>query len=158
MIYPIQYGGEQVGKGADGKVIKIPVHPKHALKMSGPMLQVAITQPTKIIEILAKQNRQPKMIAINALIDTGASSCIITDKLAKELELIQTGFQKITSVQDQQDRPKYFARLQFPWGKAVEVAVASCPLTGVDCLIGRDVLMHWHLTYNGVTGQITICD
>jgi len=39
-----------------------------------------------------------------------------------------------------------------------EVPVASCPLKDIDCLIGRDIQMHWNLTYNGKDGFIIICD
>ena len=63
-----------------------------------------------------------------------------------------------TSVTDQQKRPKFFTRILFPWGKGIDLSAASCPLKGVDCLIGRDVMVHWNLIYNGATGQITICD
>ena len=159
MIFPIQYGGDRVAKGVDGKEIKTPIHPKHALQLGGPIISVSITQPSKIAQIMLTQKKTVPSINIQALIDTGASGCIITDEIAGKLGLIQTGFQNITSVQDQQKRPRYFARIIFPWGKAIDVPVASCPMKGnTQCLIGRDVMVHWNLIYNGLTGQITICD
>lgn len=158
MIYPITYGGDAVGKDKDGNDVVKPIHPRIVLQLRGPVIQVTITQPTKVSELYAKQGKSVAAATVQALIDTGASGCIITDSLAAKLNLIQTGFQKITSVQDNQDRPKYFAKIMFPWNRSVDVSVASCPLKGIDCLIGRDILKHWNLIYSGVTGQITICD
>ena len=39
-----------------------------------------------------------------------------------------------------------------------EIPIVSCPLKNFDCLIGRDILLHWHFTYNGPDGSVVICD
>ena len=92
------------------------------------------------------------------MIDTGASGSVITPRVAEQLELIHTGYQKVSSVQDEQNRPVYYAMIRFPWGKGKEIPMVSCPLKNFDCLIGRDILQHWYLTYHGTDGSITICD
>jgi len=142
----------------DGKKVNIPIPPRLALLKSGALVRVTITHPKSIIEELAKENKTPKETVVNALIDTGAASCIISPKIAEELELIQTGFRKVTSVQDEQQRPVYYCSFVLPWGSMKEISAASCPLKDMDCIIGRDIMMHWHFTYNGKDGIITICD
>ena len=83
---------------------------------------------------------------------------MITPKIADQLGLLHTGYQKIFSVQDEKMQPVYFGFIKFPWGMGKITPIVSCPLRGVDCLIGRDILQHWHFTYNGPDGSITICD
>lgn len=92
--------------------------------------------------------------------DTGASVTVITPEVADKLTLVHTGYQNIQSVQDSQKQPIYFGRIIFQWGGAIDIPIVSCPLAGhhFACLIGRDILNFWHLTYNGVEGSITICD
>ncbi len=95
---------------------------------------------------------------MNALIDTGASSTVITPRVADQLRLVHTGFQKVSSVQDEQQQPVYYGFIIFPWGSGKETPIVSCPLKKFDCLIGRDILLHWHFTYNGPDGSFVICD
>lgn len=97
-VNSIQYGGERVEKSKEGKEVKIPIHPKHALQIRGPVIQVSITQPEKIAKKLIAEGKTVETIVVSALIDTGAASCIITDQIADKLGLIQSGFQNITSV------------------------------------------------------------
>lgn len=157
MIARIQYGGAKK-EIKDGKEIRIPIHPQSALQGKGPIIQITITQPRSIAEKLKELGEEVPSVQVKGLIDTGAFGCIITPEVAEKLKLVQTGFQKVTSVQDEQDRPSYYAYFQFPWGIGKEVAVAACPLTGYDCLIGRDILRHWYLTYDGHSGMVVICD
>lgn len=110
---------------------------------------------------MQKQGIQIPMITVQALIDTGASSTVISPKVINKIPLKKTGTQKISSVQDEQERPVYFGRLIFPWNKGFEAPLVECPLKGdyFDCLIGRDVLQYWHLSYNGPDGfYVVICD
>ena len=93
------------------------------------------------------------------MIDTGASSCIITPAIASQLNLIQTGFKDIISVQNKQKQPEYFGTISFAWGASMETPLVACQLpSGLDCLIGREVLGNWYLTYDGKNGTIVICD
>ena len=113
-----------------------------------------------IREELQKKGNNIPVKQVKALIDTGASSSIITPQVAAELQLIHTGYQNVSSVQDEQERPVYYGTIQFPWGAGKEIPLIACPLKahGFECLIGRDILIHWNLIYNGFDGFITICD
>jgi len=142
----------------DGKKLIVPVPSPVVLNQMGAFIEVTITHPRIIQENFKKQGKSVPTVNVNALIDTGASSTVITPRVADQLGLIHTGFQKVTSVQDEQQRPVYYGFIIFPWGGAKEIPIISCPLKNFDCLIGRDILMHWYLTYNGPDGSIVICD
>ncbi len=107
---------------------------------------------------MKEENKKILSIQANALIDTGAALSVLTPKIAAKLQLTHTGYQEIFSVQDEQMQPVYYSFIIFPWGSGMEIPMACCPLREFDCLIGRDILKHWHLTYNGADGSITICD
>jgi len=157
MINTFRYGGiKQTVK--DGVTIKSPISPRIILAHSGPFIDVQITHPRVVQEQFKSQVKQIPIVAVRALIDTGACSSVISPRVADDLGLIHTGYQKVTSVQDEQERPVYFGFIIFPWGSGKEIPIVSCPIKNVDCLIGRDILMHWHLSYNGQDGSIVVCD
>lgn len=130
-----------------------------SLQNGGPIIPVVITHPKSVAEQLIKEGKQVLTVQVNALIDTGAFGSVITPKIVQQLNLVQTGFLKVTSVNNEENQPAYFARLQFNWGKGKDVQVVCCPFKGpFDVLIGRDILVHWNFTYNGKDGYIIICD
>jgi predicted aspartyl protease len=157
MINTYRYGGQgEVEK--DGRKLTVSIPPQYVLNQMGAVIQVTITQPRIIRENLKQQGKIAPTISVNALIDTGASGTVITPRVADQLGLVHTGFQKVSSVQDEQQRPVYYGFIVFPWGSGKEIPIVSCPLKNFDCLIGRDILTHWHFTYNGPDGSIVICD
>jgi predicted aspartyl protease len=157
LINTYRYSGQRTVEKA-GQKLAIPVNPQLVLNGMGPFLQVTITHPRIIQEEFNRLGRKIPSISVNALIDTGASGTVVSPKVSDELSLIHTGFQTVTSVQDEQQRPVYYAFISFPWGSGKEIPIVACPLRRFDCLIGRDILMHWHLSYNGPDGSIVICD
>lgn len=157
MITTFRYGGKgEVEKNGKKSIIQIP-H-RVVLNLKGAFLEVTITHPPFIQEKFKQQGKSVPEIKVGALIDTGASGAVITPRVAKKLKLIQTGFRKVSSVQDEQLQPEYYDFIIFQWGSAKEVPLVSCPLKEFDCLIGRDVLQHWYFAYNGLDGSIVICD
>jgi predicted aspartyl protease len=157
MINNYRYGGH---KTVDkyGKVQSLELPPRDILEIKGPFLQVTITHPRIIQDDLRKKGHRVPSLQVNALIDSGAVTSVISSKIADELDLMHTGYQNVLSVQDEQEQPVYYGFIIFPWGNGKEIPIVCCPLKDVDCLIGRDILKHWHFTYNGVDGSITICD
>lgn len=157
MINTLRYGGQrEVEK--DGKKATVQVPSRAVLLQMGALIQVAITHPAAITERMKQEGKKVPLVTVNALIDTGASGSVITPKVAESLSLIHTGYQSVSSVQDEQQRPVYYGLILFPWGAGKEIPLVSCPLKRFDCLIGRDILMHWHVSYNGPDGSIVICD
>ncbi len=157
MINTYRYGGQgEVEK--EGKKIKVPLSSQIVLNQFGAFIDVTITHPRIIQEKFQQEGKTVPTINIKALIDTGASSSVITPPVSDKLGLVHTGFRKVTSVQDEQQRPVFYGFIIFPWGAGKEIPIVSCPLKGFDCLIGRDIMLHWHFTYNGPDGSIVICD
>ena len=157
MISTYRYGGQgKVGKDGKESIVKIP--PPVILNQMGAFLKVTITHPRIVQENFKQQGKSAPTVSVNALIDTGASGTVITPRVADQLGLVHTGFQKVSSVQDEQQRPVYYGFIIFPWGSGKEIPIVSCPLKKFDCLIGRDILLHWHFTYNGPDGSVVICD
>lgn len=157
MINTIRYGVKTEAE-KEGKKIIVPVPAPFVLNQMGAFIPVTITHPQSIQEKLKQQGKSIPSVTVNALIDTGASGTVITPRVADKLGLIHTGYQKVSSVQDEQERPVYYGFIIFPWGMGKAIPIVSCPLKNMDCLIGRDILLHWHFTYNGPDGSIVICD
>jgi len=135
--------------------------PKFALQAQGPWIEVVVTHPKPVVEAIQETGATVSTERAIALIDTGASMSVVSDALALKLGLLSTdNTVRIQSVQDQQERPEYFAAIRLPWGATENVVVAACLLEieGIDCLIGRDIMMNWIMTYNGREGSITISD
>jgi predicted aspartyl protease len=151
------------GKGKtkkEGKEIEVNIPATEILRRMGSFIQVTVTHPRSVAEKMQHEGKDVPTHSTNALIDTGASHSVISPEIVTKLHLVQTGFQKVTSVQDEQNRPVYFGYIQFPWGMGKETALVACPLQlkYAHVLIGRDILRHWHFIYNGIDGSITICD
>lgn len=157
MIYRITYGGELVQEKA-GQKKTAPIHPSSALGQAGPYLEVMVIPPKIIVEKLEKEGKKIPSAKVKALVDTGASISVVIPRIAHDIGLIHTGYQKISSVQDEQLQPVYFGAIAFSWGRFKETPLVACPLRNFDCLIGRDILSHWYLTYDGPNGTIVICD
>ena len=157
MITTYRYTGQRkVVK--NGKEIVDNVPANIVLNQAGPFVDVTITHPRAVQEKLKQSGEEVPSAKFRALIDTGASSSVISPKAAGQLKLVHTGYQKVSSVNDEQDRPVYYGFILFPWGKGKEIPIVCCDLKNFDCLIGRDILQHWHLSYNGPDGSVVICD
>lgn len=98
-------------------------------------------------------------VSIRALIDTGASACVIQEGLAAGLGLTQIGTVSIntpssTGIQCAQ----YVARLLMSNSVTVETVVIEAPLQGqnIQCLIGRDLLKHGVLVYIGYANLFSL--
>lgn len=157
MITTYRYSAQaQVKDGETKRDVSVP--PPIVLSQFGAFIQVTITHPRNVQEELKQKGKEAPSVSIKALIDTGASGSVITPKVADDLGLVHTGYQTVSSVQDEQQRPVYFGFIIFPWGMGKEIPIVSCPLRNLDCLIGRDILMHWLFTYNGPDGSIIIGD
>jgi len=130
MINTIRYGGQLKKKGKDGieQIIQIP--PPAILANMGAFLEVSITHPKSVHQQFTQNGKTVPAKRVKALIDTGASSSVIKPKIAEELKLIHTGYQNVSSVQDEQKRPVYFGAIQFHWGARKEIPLVACPLKG----------------------------
>lgn len=157
MITTIPFQGTHTVE-VDGEKVIVPLSQQLMLQSGGAVLPVGVTHPQEVAQKLVSDGNHVPSIQCSGMIDTGASHSAITPQVAHALNLVQVGFEKVTSVQDEQYQPAYLVQFHFHWGNSKEVKVVSCPMSGYDCLIGRDILMDWNITYDGKDGFIIICD
>jgi predicted aspartyl protease len=105
----------------------------------------------------------PNPVACQALIDTGASILAIDQTIAQSLNLTRRGINTTHTANGPRQCNLYAVALSFPATnlksynviQASEVDLSAQPF---KCLIGRDVLSHWHVHYNGQSGAVSIAD
>ncbi len=134
------------------------------LQKQGPILHVLISHTTEeLTEARSLGFEFPQARPFNGLIDTGAAVTIINPQLAETYKLKYTGPESITAAGHTGKYPGYAASISFPDRKLKAfdvVRIIACPLASAEmsCLIGRDILRFWELTYNGQSGEVTIRD
>jgi predicted aspartyl protease len=144
-------------------VVDLSWPPGH-LQSDGPWILISIGNPQfELDEARALGLEFPEPRPFKALIDTGASVTIINPEVAQTWKLRQTGFAQIAAAGSSGRYPEHAAAIRFP-GTDLKgfdpIRVIACPIVRqpVSCLIGRDILRSWLLTYNGQTGQVTVQD
>ncbi|SRR5216684_5500497 len=132
------------------------------LRKSGPKITVTIGHPQAALALAEQSHLElKKPFTVTALIDTGASRTVISPQLAVTCGLRQTGQARISSAGHITDRPEYAAAIRFP-GQELQgfdpMSLVACPLPAQDvaCLLGRDVLERWNLTYDGRSGLVEV--
>lgn len=113
------------------------------LTETGPVIELAITPSNKL-----------------AMIDTGAEVTVIGNGIASSLDLIPIG-RTFLNTPSSTDVPclQFDIPLIFPNQVLLQSIIAiEAPLTDqhIQCLIGRDVLQHRVLIYNGYDNSFTL--
>jgi predicted aspartyl protease len=126
----------------------------------GPVVQVEIAVGQHLEVVLKAQNQPiPPLVRATALIDTGASSSVISEDMAQRLNLQPIGTTSISTPSCHGVRCfEYAVRLMLPNSVVVAASVIGAPLAGqsIQCLIGRDILQHGVLVYIGYTNSFTL--
>lgn len=148
------------GKTPEGRVVEVP--PSVVLLRQGPCVQVSIGLAQSIANQLLQQGKTlPRPISGVALIDTGATSTCIDDAAAQQLQLPVVNVVNVASASHASTPQNVYP---------IQVEVVGLPISieapnaigaalapqGLLALIGRDVLQHCTLFYNGITGEITL--
>ena len=130
------------------------------LRESGPTCQVVIKPSEPVIEKLRSENKKIPRVSVLALIDTGASTTAVSHRVVKKLKLVPRGtVQVYTSHKKPETRNEFDISLAFDARVCltiVKVLDATLQNSSIDCLIGRDVLDHGVLTYNGPKKQVKL--
>ena len=130
------------------------------LRENGPTCHVIITPSGPTVEKLKLEKRDVPIIKVLALIDTGASTTAISKKVVKKLKLVPRGTVKVyTSSKAPEIRNEYDVSLKFDtdaYLPLLRVLSANLQDHSIDCLIGRDVLQHGTLIYNGPKKQVIL--
>ena len=131
-----------------------------SLQAEGPIIDVLFLISTELEEKYKKDNQEPpKPVSVRALIDTGASHCVIKKEIPEQLGLKPVGSIKINTPSSKDHQCyQYFMRMAIPAHELVyEGVFTAAPLEGqnIACLIGRDLLANGILIYIGYAQQFT---
>lgn len=131
------------------------------LRQYGAILPVQIGIPKAMADKMRAQGETPPAPEeISGLIDTGASITAINVATAQRLGLITTGSIQIAGATGVSNQPVFAAMVRFTdpdieYG-AMRLGGANLNAPNFEILIGRDVLCHMHLAYDGRKGQFTL--
>ncbi|HET9408807.1 MAG TPA: TIR domain-containing protein [Candidatus Sulfotelmatobacter sp.] len=133
------------------------------LLLEGPHLQMTISTTRPELDEGRAIGLEYRELAVHALIDTGASLTVINPQIASTCKLLQTDWNRITTVGGMAGSyPAYAAAISFPGSELPGfdvIRVVACPIIEqryFSCLIGRDILRKWLFTYDGPNGEIEI--
>ena len=131
------------------------------LKQIGPVCQVRIGVSSVTSQVLSSGGESiPPPIEVAALIDTGAGGTCIKPEVVKTLGLVCRGVTQIATPSTKAHSCNlYDVSIHFPNGVLLPTIMAiEAPLEGqnIQCLIGRDVLAHGILIYNGYTDTFSL--
>ena len=135
----------------------------------GAFFSIEIHIPPKIAQVLTDAGQPvPSCVTGLGLIDTGATSTCVHEKILQDLGLNPVGIVNSGTASGQKEQNVYPARIVCPtegWGLDLSRAV-GVDLTGqiipkippepIIALLGRDLMKHWVFTYNGVGGFWTV--
>jgi len=134
------------------------------LQAAGPLLPVAVA----VHPILAQQLRgsgatPPAPVGGVGLIDTGASVSAVDSSVVSQLGIPPIGTINVGTAGGVQQQAQYPASFSFPGTGLPTINfnfVIGSNLTGqqppIIALIGRDVLRHFVMIYNGNFGQVVL--
>lgn len=143
-----------------GTVIHMP--PPAVLRARGPVVQVTLTVATAIAQQILQQGGQiPAPVAGLALIDTGASITCVDDAAAQQIGAPVVDVVNMASASHAGHKasvyPVRFEVVGLPIALNANRAVgAALQPQGLLMLIGRDLLQHCTLHYNGTSGELTL--
>jgi predicted aspartyl protease len=133
------------------------------LIFEGPHTEILISTTRLEFEEGRSIGLEYRELRVHALIDTGASLTVINPQIASTCKLLQTDWNRITTVGGTAGRyPAYAAAISFPETDLSgfdAMRVVACPIIEqpfFSCLIGRDILRKWHFAYDGPNGEIEI--
>lgn len=136
--------------------------PNIVLSTFGPLLAGEVSVPSKIAEVIQKTKKEiPNPITGPALIDTGAASTCVDEEILKNLGLPIVGEQPIATPSGPSKAYLYPVKLEFP-GSPIpplefnRVIGANLKDQKIAILIGRDILQHCILIYNGPGGHFSL--
>ncbi|HKD78746.1 MAG TPA: retropepsin-like aspartic protease [Candidatus Angelobacter sp.] len=107
----------------------------------------------------------PAPLKMRALLDTGASVTAISQTFAKHCKLFQTskGFE-ITAIGARHSCGEHAGAISFPgtdlrsFDSIRIISVVFVKEPSYACLLGRDILRHWNITFDGRSKRVTITD
>ena len=152
-----------------------PINPDTKVTISmGPqqMAHNGFNIPVVITDVPLEKDALPKKSKlVMAHLDTGASHTTIDEKLAAELGLVPIGSSLMYTAAGPKDVKSYAISISFP-----DTGLRGYRLTVNDCilpydetsgglhpnnfavLLGRDIMAHWNIVWNGPTSTVILSD
>lgn len=131
----------------------------------GPLIDVVVMNSRDVLEAWRANGLDcPQAVTMKALLDTGAAFTIISKTFAKHCMLFQTGESEVKALGAPHRCGDHAGSVSFP-GTTLK-AFDSIRIRSGDfirepnfaCLIGRDVLRNWAITFDGRHNVVTISD
>ena len=123
------------------------------LQIDGPIIEVSIFPSLASCLNLEKKNQKIPNFKAKALIDTGASSSCITQKIVEALEIRPHDIQDVLTPAGKVQQEFYDVGIRLPISNQTIIPVSSpCANLSeqfIDVLLGRDILSKCTLFYNG---------
>jgi hypothetical protein len=132
------------------------------LTLVGPTILVAIGLASEAVAMFQSAGLSvPPPVTGLAMLDTGASVCVIDEDALAGLGITPLGTMTISTATGSAVRPTYAASISFPGTPLPNVNFTNfvgAPLQGhgVVALIGRSVLRHFLIVYNGPDGSVSV--
>lgn len=130
------------------------------LHHAGPIIEIVIIPPQPVAIQLQKDGKPIPSKKAMALIDTGASSTCISQKIVDELGLIPFDVQKVHTAAGETQQLLYDAGVVLPVTQpnVIDVQSPCADLSGqpFHVLIGRDILSRCTLFYNGPDNSFSL--
>jgi len=126
----------------------------------GPVIEVTLTPSDIFLNKMNISQSDVKTIKLLAMIDTGATGTVISNGVAATLGINPVGITSINTPSSTNVNCNQFdIRIVFPNNVYFSsIVVIEAPLQGqhIQCLIGRDILQHGVLIYNGNDNSFTL--
>ena len=140
------------------------------LTFGGPIIHTDITISEQHKEALAKAGQPiPKPIRCRFLIDTGADGCVVKHEFAERAGLkLNNPSTPLHGVGVDTTGRTYFGQILFhcaskrvegmmhTFAVDVEIQSGDLPTVSIDGLIGRTVLQHFEMKYDGMNGKVVM--
>lgn len=132
----------------------------------GPCIKVTVMNSQEVIEAgRAIGLEYPAPHSVTALLDTGASVTVISKKFADYCKLLPTvEGSELTTLGATLSCGEHAGSISFPGTELRPfdlmriVSAEFVKQRNYSCLIGRDILQHWNIAFDGRAKRVTIID
>ncbi len=164
----------QKGRAEPLRVTPVPEHQKKGLRIPwdpsdpsgpGPLIEVVVMNSRDVLEAWRDVGIEcPQPVKMKALLDTGAAVTVISKTFAKHCKLLQTGESEVRVLGAQHKCGEHAGTITFAGSDLLPAEAIS--IRSVDfirepyfaCLIGRNILRNWTVTFDGPSKRVTIVD
>ena len=131
----------------------------------GPLVDIVVMNSPDVLEAWRAAGLEcPPPVRMKALLDTGSAVTIISKTFARHCKLLQTGESDIRALGALHKCGEHAGTIVFA-GTNLRPAEAIRIRSGdfirephFACLIGRDIMRHWKITFDGPSKCVTIVD